>query len=127
MPCSPPGDLPNPGIKPRSLTLWADSLLSEPPEKPSKVSNHVLFGEFMEDYSLGDSLSDRAEGLYKRVDGRAMIYSGFTGKKKKKVKYQKNRAKDKSQTSQVNDFSAFLFMGRCESLGLLKSFLRYAS
>ena len=84
MPCSPPGDLPNPGIKPRSLTLWADSLLSEPPEKPSKVSNHVLFGEFMEDYSLGDSLSDRAEGLYKRVDGRAMIYSGFTGKKKKK-------------------------------------------
>ena len=30
-----PGDLPNPGIKPRSLTLQADSLLSEPPEKPS--------------------------------------------------------------------------------------------
>ena len=29
-----PGDLPDPGIKPRSLTLWADSLLSEPPGKP---------------------------------------------------------------------------------------------
>ena len=27
-------DLPKPGIKPRSLTLQADSLLSEPPEKP---------------------------------------------------------------------------------------------
>ena len=29
-----PGDLPNPGIKPRSPTLQADSLPSEPPGKP---------------------------------------------------------------------------------------------
>ena len=29
--CPPPGDLPNPGIEPRSPTLQADSLLSEPP------------------------------------------------------------------------------------------------
>ena len=31
MPCPPPGDLPNPGIKPRSPALQVDSLLSEPP------------------------------------------------------------------------------------------------
>ena len=31
---SPPGDLPNPGIEPRSPTLQADSLLTEPPGKP---------------------------------------------------------------------------------------------
>ena len=30
-----PGDLPNPGIKHRSPTLQADSLLTEPPGKPS--------------------------------------------------------------------------------------------
>ena len=30
---SPPGDLPNPGIEPRSPTLKADSLPSEPPGK----------------------------------------------------------------------------------------------
>ena len=30
LPFPPPGDLPNPGIKPRSSTLQADSLLSEP-------------------------------------------------------------------------------------------------
>ena len=30
----PPGDLPNPGIKPRSSTLQADSLPVEPPGKP---------------------------------------------------------------------------------------------
>ena len=31
LPCPPPGDLPNPGIKPRSPALQADSLSSEPP------------------------------------------------------------------------------------------------
>ena len=34
LPCLPPGDLPSPGIEPRSPTLWADSLLSEQPGKP---------------------------------------------------------------------------------------------
>ena len=30
-----PGDLPNPGIEPKPPALQADSLLSEPPGKPS--------------------------------------------------------------------------------------------
>ena len=34
LPCPPPRDLPNTEIKPRSPTLHADSLQSEPPEKP---------------------------------------------------------------------------------------------
>ena len=34
LPCPPSGDLPNPGIKPRSSTLQANSLLFEPPGKP---------------------------------------------------------------------------------------------
>ena len=34
VPCPPPGDLPNPRIEPRSPTLQADSLQSEPPGKP---------------------------------------------------------------------------------------------
>ena len=36
LPCPPPGDLPDPGIKPGSSALQADSLLSDPPGKPSK-------------------------------------------------------------------------------------------
>ena len=36
-PCPPPGDLPNPGVEPRSPTLLADSLLSEPPGKPKNT------------------------------------------------------------------------------------------
>ena len=34
LPYPPPGDLPNPGSKPRSPLLQADSLPSEPPGKP---------------------------------------------------------------------------------------------
>ena len=36
----PPGDLPDPGIKPGSPALPADSLLSEPPRKPHYDSNN---------------------------------------------------------------------------------------
>ena len=39
LPCPSPGDLPHPGIKPRSLASWADSLLSEPPGKPKELGN----------------------------------------------------------------------------------------
>ena len=35
LPCPPPGDLPNPRVKPRSPALQADSLPDEPPGKPS--------------------------------------------------------------------------------------------
>ena len=34
LPCPPPGDLPNPGIEPRSPALQVDSLPSVPPGKP---------------------------------------------------------------------------------------------
>ena len=39
LPFSSPGDLPSSGIKPRSSTLQADSLPSEPPGKPHKFSS----------------------------------------------------------------------------------------
>ena len=38
-----PGDLPNPGIKPRSRALQADSLLSEPPGKLVRNRNVIQF------------------------------------------------------------------------------------
>ena len=37
LPCPPPGDLPNLGIKPRSPALQVDSLPSEPPGKPKNT------------------------------------------------------------------------------------------
>ena len=41
LPCPPPGDLPNPGIKPKSPTLQADSLPPEPPGKQLKVCHDL--------------------------------------------------------------------------------------
>ena len=41
MPCPLPGDLPNPGIEPRSLKLQADSLPSEPLGKPQRASDCI--------------------------------------------------------------------------------------
>ena len=49
LPCTPPGDLPDPGIKPRSSALQVDSLPSEPPWKPKDTgvgSLSLLQGTF---------------------------------------------------------------------------------
>ena len=43
LPCPPPGDLPDPGIKPRSPALQVDSLPSEPPGKPMCMHISPLF------------------------------------------------------------------------------------
>ena len=42
-----PGDLPNPGIKPRSPALQADFLLSELPGKPHSVAKYSEFIVFL--------------------------------------------------------------------------------
>ena len=42
LPCPPPGDLPNPRIKPRPPALQADSLLTEPPGKPKNTGLSIL-------------------------------------------------------------------------------------
>ena len=50
MQCHPLGDLPNPGIKPRSPALQADSLPAEPPGKPKNTgmdSPSLLQGIFL--------------------------------------------------------------------------------
>ena len=36
-PCPPPGELPNPGIEPKSPALQEDSSLPEPPRKPKNT------------------------------------------------------------------------------------------
>ena len=48
LPFPSPGDLPNPGIKPRSPALQADTLTSEPPGKPPiEALMWFNFGHFL--------------------------------------------------------------------------------
>ena len=59
MPCPPPGDLPNPGIKPRYPALQVDSLPSEPPGKPKNAgvgTLSLLHGIFLIQKSKGGLL-----------------------------------------------------------------------
>ena len=39
--CPSPGDLPDPGIKPRSPTLWADALSSAPPSLVAQMIKNL--------------------------------------------------------------------------------------
>ena len=91
-----------------------------------KVASYVLFGDLTEDYSLGDSLSGSSEGLFQRGKGGAGYVGVFT-EKNNVVDIKRSLLITKKQTSQVNDFSVFLCMGRSKSLGSLKLFPRYAS
>ena len=45
LPCPPPGGLPEPGIEPRSSTLWTDSLLAKPRGEPQYKGFHPKFTE----------------------------------------------------------------------------------
>ena len=56
LPFPSPGDLPDPGIKPSSPTLQADSLLSEPPGNPS------IYIKTMNSYDTSNS-SPTIQGL----------------------------------------------------------------
>ena len=47
LPCPLPGDLPDPGIEPKSPTLQTDSLRSEPPGKPSVYHKYKLMPDIV--------------------------------------------------------------------------------
>ena len=46
LPCSPAGDLPNPGIEPRSPALQEDPLPAEPQGNSSVCTNYIAFHIF---------------------------------------------------------------------------------
>ena len=73
LPCPPTGDLPDPGIKPRSPALQADSLPTEPPEKPP---SKFIWGQ-NEDRSWRDSTSGSSEKLLQRGRGKVSYVCVF--------------------------------------------------
>lgn len=81
---------------------------------------HVLFHGRTEDLALGDSLSSTRD-YYEEVGEEPGV---FAGKKKNWLSEcqitGRNERMNERKTSQVNEFSAFLYVGSCKSLGLLK-------
>ena len=60
--------------------------------------------------------------MFSRGKGGAKLYMNFFAEEKTCSRTSKITANHKEQTSQVNDFSAFLHMGRCKNLGGVEIF-----
>ena len=64
LPFPSPGDLPDPGIEPRSPALEADALASEPPGKPNWSSQgDINFHPVIQDVHEGASTGEAGPGL----------------------------------------------------------------
>ena len=71
LPCPPPGDLPNPGIEPRSPALQVDSLLSEPSRKPKNTGvGSLLQGIFLTQESNRGLLHLQEDSLPVELPGK---------------------------------------------------------
>ena len=86
-----------------------------------KVENYVLLGRISENLSLEDSLSAlrNSSKEVREEPGHIGVLQQKPGSQNTKILLL---LKEK-QTFQVNEFSAFLSIGRCKSLSSLKSFL----
>ena len=84
----------------------------------------LIIQYFNDDFSPWNSLSGGSEKLVRRGKGRQNICEFFAGRKHV-VKHQKITANHKELTYQVNNFSAFLCMGKCKNPRSLKCFLIY--
>ena len=80
LPCPPPGDLPNPVIKPMSCLLhWqAGSLPLVPPGKPHNHTNICLFTHILMNIWVVPFLLIRERVLYIKCIGIAMDINGIT-------------------------------------------------
>ena len=77
--------------------------------------------------SLGHSISDNAEKLLWRGKGGDRMYRSFCNKRPGSQTIKRLLLIKENQPSQFQEFSTFLCMGRCKSLGSLTSFLWYAA
>ena len=109
LPCPPPGDLPDPGIEPRSPALQADSLPSEPAGKPmnTRVGSLSFLQEiFLTQESNWGLLHCRWILHWLSYPGSPFYYlSHFKIKKKKRKKERKKPQwlKPNKQTNTVLD------------------------
>ena len=78
-PFPPPGDLPNPGIKPRSPALQEDSLPAEPPGKPKNTgvgSLSLLQRIFPNPGTEPGSPALQADSLPTELSGKPITHPG---------------------------------------------------
>ena len=77
LPCPPPGDLPDPGIEPRSPSLQADSLPTEPPGSPTPCTSEVHLLQLMNKYWSSMISNWIKPAVYLRVHSWYCAFCGF--------------------------------------------------
>ena len=95
-----------------------------------KIEITFYLAALLSTITWGGSFSDSSEGLFQKVREESGYIEIFAEKKTKQthlVERRKITANHKNQTSQVNNFCAFLCMGRHKSLDWLKLFFWSAS
>ena len=88
-----------------------------------RAENCILFSELPEGFSSGGSLSDSSEGLLQSGKGGARIHRGLLQQKPGSQNIKRLLLIKENQTSQVNEFSTFLCLGRYKSPRSLKPLL----
>ena len=63
-----PGDLPNPGIKPRSPALQADALTSDPPGKQSIYAEYIMWNAVLDEAQAGIKITGRNINNFRHTD-----------------------------------------------------------
>lgn len=95
------------------------------------ITGYVLFKDLTEDNMAREAVSQVALRNYSNEVREEPGYTGIFAEKKKKKTCSQTSKDDrllrKNKTSEVKDFSTFLFMRGCKILGSLKLFLRSAS
>ena len=112
LPCPPSGDLPNPGIEPRSPTLQADSLSSEPPGKPKNtgVGNLSLFQGLFLTWKSNWGLLHCREILYQLSYQESPTSNAIWGQNKYLRCHQRMKKFHCSEERSFPLFLAFLYL-----------------
>ena len=90
-----------------------------------KVASYAFFRETFRTSGPGDSISSDPEKTLRRRKEEPGCYIEVLQQRADSLNIKTVLLIKEDQISQVKEFSAFLCMGRCKSLGLLKSFLWY--
>ena len=87
-----PGDFPNPGIKPGSPALQADSLLSEPPEKCRVYAEYIMQNTGLDDSQAGIKTAGRNINNLRYADDSTLM-----AESEEKLKSRLMRVKEESE------------------------------
>ena len=120
LPCPSPGDLPSPGIEPRSPALRADSLPPEPPRKPCWVMSVTAFILYLSKVLLAWNINlYLASVIWKERKSLMLQEEKEKGRKEREERWRKEGGREQGRRGerkarlQPKGFPRTAFAGTC--------------